>query len=374
MRFYRSKIESAAARRLEDRIRREGPLRYDVFLNEALYGPDGYYTRGAAIGKEGDFVTAPHVTPLFGYTLAHHIATIWEQMGCPAPFFICELGAGEGYLAQDILQTLQERAAACWEALEQYVLFERSPVLRAREQTRLEGFAQKVSWTLPHGVEAAVVLSNELFDALPVRIFTQEGGGLREIGITAEAGDLTETLLPLPMDEMPAAVAEVASELQEGWRFEWAPDVSALYTHISEIAKKLAVLTIDYGDLRQARLHHDPQGTLVGYSGQRQVENPLWRAGEIDLSSRVDFSQLIECGQVCGLRFWGPYKMGVYLLALGIDTYLTPADPTRLFDNMALRRNGQVWQLVYTMGQYFQVLLQYRGFDLDDPLAEPSDR
>jgi SAM-dependent MidA family methyltransferase len=42
-------------------------LRFDRFMAEALYGPDGFFvTGGRAGGSDGDFLTSPETGGLFG--------------------------------------------------------------------------------------------------------------------------------------------------------------------------------------------------------------------------------------------------------------------------------------------------------------------
>src|SRR3546814_1857901 len=94
----------------------------------ALYAPDlGYYSGGAAkLGKDGDFTTAPEITPLFGQTLAHIVSELMLQS---APQ-VLEFGAGTGKLAVDILT----ECAAAGMTVEQYCFVELSGELRARKQ------------------------------------------------------------------------------------------------------------------------------------------------------------------------------------------------------------------------------------------------
>src|SRR5690606_32335306 len=81
--------------------RRDGRISFSRYMELTLYAPGlGYYSGGAAkLGKDGDFTTAPEMTPLFGATLAHPIG---ELMAQSAPH-ILEFGAGTGKLAADIL-------------------------------------------------------------------------------------------------------------------------------------------------------------------------------------------------------------------------------------------------------------------------------
>src|SRR5471032_692123 len=98
--------------------RHAGAISFARFMELALYAPDlGYYSGGAAkLGKDGDFTTAPEMTPLFGAALARAAAAIMAQS---APSLL-EFGAGTGKLARDILTEL----AGAGVAVERYAIVE----------------------------------------------------------------------------------------------------------------------------------------------------------------------------------------------------------------------------------------------------------
>lgn len=89
------------------KIRDEGPICFQEFMELCLYYPDlGYYTiAGSRIGKEGDFYTSACLTPVFGALIGKQLEEMWRIMGEPA-FTIVEYGAGTGSLCHDILTYL----------------------------------------------------------------------------------------------------------------------------------------------------------------------------------------------------------------------------------------------------------------------------
>src|SRR5262249_54573305 len=97
---------AALQRRLEDRIRRDGPMTFAEYMEAALYdGAEGYYAH-IPIGEDGDFVTSPHVSPVFGELVAAQVAELRRLLGDPGTFEVIELGAGDGTLAERVLGTL----------------------------------------------------------------------------------------------------------------------------------------------------------------------------------------------------------------------------------------------------------------------------
>src|SRR5258706_11149265 len=135
--------------RLSEAIRKEvdsagGWIGFARFMDLALYAPaQGYYVAGAAkIGAEGDFVTAPEISPLFGATLARQIAEILGRSGGEA----LELGAGSGMLATDVLRELRNLDSLP----QRYLILDISPQLARRQQLtieqRLPGLATRIEW------------------------------------------------------------------------------------------------------------------------------------------------------------------------------------------------------------------------------------
>ena len=148
-----------------------GAIPFSRFMELALYAPGlGYYSGGAAkLGRDGDFTTAPEISPLFGATLARASAAIMAQSGPN----IIEFGAGTGKLARDVLTALAEMGVA----VDSYTIIELSGELRARQQEALKDFPQ-VRWLdgFPDAFHG-VVLANEVLDAMPVELVVKEGAG-----------------------------------------------------------------------------------------------------------------------------------------------------------------------------------------------------
>src|SRR5205809_5983180 len=124
----------ALAERIADRIRREGPIPFDRFVDAALYDePGGFFARGGGAGRAGrDFVTSPEVGVLFGALIARSLDGAWSELSRPDPFLVVDAGAGRGRLASDVLRAEPECARAL-----RYVLVERSAALRIAQRELL---------------------------------------------------------------------------------------------------------------------------------------------------------------------------------------------------------------------------------------------
>src|SRR5215831_9350558 len=186
---------------LRARIEREGPLRIDDYMRSCLADPEhGYWQRRATIGAEGDFVTAPEISQVFGELIGLWAGVVWRNMGAPIPVNLVELGPGRGTLLRDAVRAA--RSIPDFLAAASVHLIERSAPLReAQRQTlaslscaadrRRPGRDCAVTWheaigTVPKG--ATIDIANEFLDALPIRQLVWEGGKWHERVVDVAGG------------------------------------------------------------------------------------------------------------------------------------------------------------------------------------------
>ena len=101
-------MSEQVAEAIRGAIRDHGPITFAEFMERALYGPGGYY-EDPPVGAAGDFVTGPHVHPVFGAMLGAAVAELFAFLGEPEPIRIAEVGAGDGTLARQVLGALAGR-------------------------------------------------------------------------------------------------------------------------------------------------------------------------------------------------------------------------------------------------------------------------
>lgn len=305
---------------LRRRIAVEGPLSVATFMTEALAHPRfGYYTTGDPIGAEGDFITAPEISQMFGELVGLWCAHTWTQMGAPNPVLLVELGPGRGTLMQDAL-----RAAAMLPAFRAAVrlhLVETSPVLRRRQAEALTDIAP--AWhdrlsDLPPG--PMLIVANEFFDALPIRQFqrTDHGWFERLVDIDPATAE-DEIRFRFVLDANPARgallVPPALRAAPPGSIVEIGPAGLSVAREIGERLARHpgAALIMDYG--------YD-QGPAVGETLQavcRHRYAPVLEApGQADLTVHVDFTSLAAAACAAGARSVGPIGQGTFLRGLGI--------------------------------------------------------
>ena len=164
-------------------------LRFDEFVDAALYGSDGFYASGRGAGRRADFLTSPEVGPLFGAVIGQALDAWWAELGRPDPFVVVEAGAGRGTLAAAVEASYPTCAAAL-----DYRLVERCPTER------------DAAPSMPDQPFTGVVLANELLDNLAFRLLELTTDGWREVHVVRAAdGGLGEVLAPT--DQSPAVDA-----------------------------------------------------------------------------------------------------------------------------------------------------------------------
>ena len=223
---------------LSESIRKEigsasGWIDFARFMGLALYAPGrGYYVAGAAkLGGEGDFVTSPEISPLFGRTLARQIAGLLARTGGD----ILELGAGSGALAAEVLRELSnlERLPR------RYLILDVSPQLVQRQQRTIEQhlseLTTRVEWiaTLPEDF-TGVVIANEVLDALPVHLIAWHREGLFERGVGWKDGFVW---LERPLPPGPLLDAAEAAGVQAEYASEISLLAPALVRTLSEVLR-----------------------------------------------------------------------------------------------------------------------------------------
>ena len=341
-------------------LRQESPLTFARYMELCLYHPEfGYYARAPRIGKRGDFFTSPAVHPVFGAALAKQALQIWELMGRPDDFVLMEAGAGEGYLALDILDFLWAKGYTF-----PYFILEPFPANRSRQEEILAPYLDRVHWFSSWEEVPSfrgLFLSNELFDSFPVHLVEKTADDLREVYVVYTEEKLLETLGGLSSPEILERVLPYASQWPEGYRTE----VSLAYApFLKELSKRLvagAVLTIDYGYPRADYYHPDRyQGTLLAFYQHQALENPYLYPGRMDLTAHVDFTSLKELGERFGLVSLGFTTQAAFLVGLGVEGLLSELGRTSPRDIEALK----MLILPQGMGSSHWVLLQARSLPL----------
>jgi NADH dehydrogenase [ubiquinone] 1 alpha subcomplex assembly factor 7 len=297
-------------------IKTTGPMPVWRYMQLCLTHPThGYYVSRDPLGREGDFITAPEVSQMFGELLGLWAASVWKAMGSPPQIRLIELGPGHGTMMADALRALRV-LPPLYQALQVH-LVEINPVLHDKQRAALS-VVQNLQWhasldEVPPG--PSIILANEYFDVLPVhqavkcttgwheRVIEIDDNGRLAFGTEAEPMPRFEVLLPPLVREAPVGAV-----------FEWRLDAE-----IMKIAARVrdqggAALIIDYGHLRS------DAGDTFQAIARHSFADPLKNPGLADVTAHVDFQALGRAAEDVGARVHGPVPQGDFLRRLGIET------------------------------------------------------
>lgn len=343
------------------RIAEAGPMSVADYMAACLMHPEfGYYATRDPFGPNGDFVTAPEISQMFGELLGLCLAQVWLDQGRPARFVLAELGPGRGTLMADVLRAT--RGVPGFRDAAEVHLVEGSAVLRAAQRRAIAG---EVIWherahTLPEG--PLFVLANEFFDALPIRQFQRVAEGWRERVVGQSAGQL---MLGLGGPVAPPALMERLVDTRDGDIVETCAPGAAVAAEIGAriAAHGGAALIVDYGDWRSLG------DTFQAIKGHVAVD-PLAGPGAADLTAHVDFEALARAAAPALPTRLTP--QGVFLERLGIAARAEVL--ARNLSGPALESHRAAYQRLTgaeEMGTLFKVLGLYPDGAAPPPGLEP---
>jgi SAM-dependent MidA family methyltransferase len=292
---------------LRETIRRDGPVRFDWFMEQALYHPQfGYYSSGRGqIGRKGDYFTNVSVGPLFGRMLAAQFAEMWEIMGRPDDFTIVEQGAHHGDFANDVLTAMRDFPAAL-----RYCIIEPFPVLQARQEETLAGFHDKVRWRKSLAdLESfsGVHFSNELIDSMPVRLVARDGSSAWEEKHVTDSGEsFVFVTRPIADEQLRAWLEKIPSIQNPAYETEVNLAGSDWIEGVARKLQRGFILAIDYGYTRTE--FYSPEhcsGTLQAFARHRTVSSPLDGVGHADITAHVDWTSIAQSAEQSGLKLIG---------------------------------------------------------------------
>src|SRR4030066_156523 len=308
-------------------IEKKGSIPFSQFMEWCLYHPEyGYYqTKGTRIGKEGDYYTSPSVNPLFGHLIGKQLFQMAEFLGAEN-FDVVEMGAGSGFLCEDILDWAKKNSPAFYQRL-RYHLIEIAPLFSKEQRERLtekerEGKVFRMDskkFRDGKGRIQGCFLSNELVDAFPVHRVILDQGNLRELYVTQQEGQFEERWGEPSDPRISGYFQSMDITLQEGQKAEVNLRALEWMENVARCLERGFVLTIDYGYLaEELYASHRRAGTLLCYTRHRTSDNPYERIGEQDITSHVNFTSLILKGEELGLRLTGLVPQYYFLMALGL--------------------------------------------------------
>lgn len=265
--------------RIREKINEKGHLSIDEYLNLCLHDPQGgYYNSKNVIGRNGDFITAPEISQIFGELIGLFLVAQWSYAGKSRYLQIIEYGPGKGTLACDILRTIKQIPIMRKISIS-YHMIEKSPILYKKQRQKLAAYTD-VFWheslaDVPHCHAYQFIIANEFFDALPIKQYIK-------------INDYQEERLVI-IDPLTKKLSFTHVEKESIYEdcFSYKPFINDINESLSKTMG--AAIIIDYGDLQENRMGD----TLQGMQDHRYIsilENP----GSVDISHHVNFNLLSQ--------------------------------------------------------------------------------
>ena len=349
---------------LAEEIKKHGNwIPFSRFMELVLYAPQyGYYTGGShKIGNNGDFITAPTLTPLFARTLARQLQELLPQTAGN----IYEFGAGTGQLAADLLNNLSD-------GINRYYIIEISPELAARQKDLIQTLAPQAAQKIIHlsalpETFDGIIIGNEVLDAMPVEIIRKdEGSSFEHVGVCLDNDRFTYSARPLHDLQLSALASLYFPKISSPYTSELHPQQYAFIRTLASRLEHGCMIFIDYGfDAAQYYHSQRDQGTLIGHYRHHVIHNPFGFIGLVDLTAHVNFTDIAQAGTDAGLDLIGYLPQSHFLLNLGITELLAQTGKTN--SAAYIREAAAVQKLIdqHEMGELFKVIAFGKNINID---------
>lgn len=350
--------------KLIDLIKKEiadahGAIPFKRYMELALHAPGlGYYAAGSIkLGKEGDFITAPEISPLFSYAVANTLIPILTQV-----HIVLEVGAGSGRMAADILKFLAVKEALPTE----YWILELSADLRERQRETIEKeipqFINKVKWldSLPEQF-SAVIVANELLDAMPVDLFQKNETGFNDVLVGWDGQKFVFLLKETDDQRLLDRVNEIESiegvEFTPGYLSEVNFAAEDWIQSIAERLQQGMILLIDYGFPQHEYYHAQRnQGTLMCHYRHRSHSDPFVFPGLQDITAHIDFTAMADAALAADLNVVGYTNQVSFLMGAGLIELAAEMDQFDVKKQMEISAQIKKLTLPHEMGELFKVI------------------
>jgi len=257
-------------------------LKFSEYMNEWLYGENGYYKGLGQVGGEGDFLTSPSVSMFFGGSIANKFISLVEAGKLGENAIICEFGANSLYALKDFASFLAGLAPNLLKTVK-FVIVEREERVAALQKKELCEFFFDVDFEIVSSLcgyedRDAFVFANEIFDAFACELFLDGKSGVVNKHVI-EFADCEPSLM-----EIANSLGVTKGEIALGYE-EFAKNLFSSF-------KKLYFTTFDYG---QAYARNDFSARI--YSGH--TTEPLFGVSDLsrffkkaDMTYDVNFEHL----------------------------------------------------------------------------------
>ncbi|HSW93639.1 MAG TPA: SAM-dependent methyltransferase [Gammaproteobacteria bacterium] len=343
-----------------------GLIDFARFMELALYAPGlGYYTSGThKLGRAGDFVTAPELSPLFAACMAKQFQEIFKIIDQKN---ILEFGAGSGIFARDVLFELEKLNGLP----EHYYILEVSADLRERQllrfKTECPQFLSRIVWldALPKSFNG-IMFANEVLDAMPVHRFEWHQGEITECFVGFEQNQFVFRSGP-SSDALKKRVLAISENTT--WPDFYSSEISLIHPawikSLADCLEQGVILLVDYGYGRREYYHPErQQGTLTCFYQHHRHADPLILPGLQDITAHVDFTTIADSADEAGLSVSGFTTQAAFLLACGMLD-IAQKNPLNAVDRYKQNQIIKTLTLPSEMGEVVKVMALSRKMEME---------
>jgi len=307
------------------------------FMQEALYGEEGFYTKGGGAGRVRDYLTSPEVGDLFGYVLADYIDTWYESLNSDSNAIVIDVGCGPGSLVASIARAQLRNSDYI-----EFYLVDKSPVHRATAKEKLQKVSPMFSYTiseeLPECNKPTLIIANELLDNLVFNIgrandiYQPFNPDAIEKPIYSAYFGITGDIDLAKGANVSRGIGDFKIPLHVGMA-KWFEDLSEATAQVTS----LTVLFFDYmksvNDFQDAnwlRLYENNK-RIVGVD---KVLSALAAGARGDITTDVTIEDLHLVLDLHGFSKINLKSQTNWLLEQGIEDFCVPMTPTSAYDQL----------------------------------------
>ena len=354
-------------------INNGGSISFEQYMQMALYEPGlGYYSAGSSkFGEQGDFVTAPEISPLFSRCIARQCQQVLSEIFSSSIF---ELGPGTGTMAIDIMLELKRNNSLP----ETYYLLEPSADLRQRQQHNIKNtipqLEERFVWLdrLPKEKITGVILANEVIDAMPViRIVIDNE--IEEYAVACDSGANDQVRFQWVMrdidQKLKSEIQVMFDTLRESIPTPYTTEINCnikpWLNSLNDVLEEGLILISDYGYPRQEYFH--PQrhaGTLICHYRHHAHDDPFLYPGLQDITASVDFTTVAEAAVNAGLHVSGFTTQAHFLIASGLDQFVSEYETDDVVERTKMVHQVTKLTMPGEMGEKFKFIGLTKELDI----------
>ena len=363
-------------------INNGGSISFEQYMQMALYEPGlGYYSAGSSkFGEQGDFVTAPEISPLFSRCIARQCQQVLSEISSSSIF---ELGPGTGTMAIDIMRELKRNNSLP----ETYYLLEPSADLRQRQQLNIKNTIPQLEdrfvWLdrLPEEKLKGVILANEVIDAMTVKRIVIDNE-IEEYAVACASGandQIRFQWVKRDIDqefkcEMQVMFNSLREMLATPYVTEINCNIKPWLNSLNDVLDEGLILISDYGYPRQEYFHPQRRaGTLICHYRHHAHDDPFLYPGLQDITASVDFTTVAETAVDAGLHVSGFTTQAHFLIACGLDQFVSEYETDDVVGRSKMTHQVSKLTMPGEMGEKFKFIgltkkldNQLCGFDFID--------